>query len=220
MYKLNKPKSNSLKQIIVALVCLLPLFLYLILPSKTEKKILILGDSLSSAYGIGPDDSWVALLQQRLNREKYHYKVVNSSIPGDKTAGALERLPQELKDHKPTLTIIEYGANDAIHGLPIATIRNNLLELIMLAKKANSKVLLLGMRNNTLKYAHEFQMIYPALAKQEHISIVPLFLKGVDDNPNLMQKDKLHPVKKAEPILLENVWPEIKKILGPPDSTK
>lgn len=215
MYKLNRPKSNSLKQIVIALVCLLPLFIYLILPSETGKTILILGDSLSSPYGIGPKDSWVALLQQRLNKENYNYRVVNSSIPGDTTVGALKRLPRELKDYKPTLTIIEYGANDAIQGFPIATIRQNLLELIRLAKKANSKVLLLGMRNSSLKYAYEFQMIYPGLAKQEHVNIVPVFLKGVGDNPKLMQKDKLHPVKEAEPILLKNVWPEIKKILGP-----
>ena len=217
-FKLNKPRSNSLKQIVVILVCLLPVFLYLILPAGKEKTILILGDSLSCPYGIGPDDSWVTLLQRRLNKENYHYKIVNSSIPGDKTAGGLERLPRELKNHKPVLTIIEYGANDAIHGLPLATIRNNLIKLITLAKNANSKVLLLGMRNITLENAHEFHLIYLELAKQEHVSIVPVFLKGVDNNPTLMQKDKLHPVKEAEPILLENIWPEIKKILGPADS--
>jgi acyl-CoA thioesterase I len=217
MFKSIERKVNPYKQFIVIVICLLPLFLYFILPRYSEKTILILGDSLCSPYGIGPKDSWVFLLQQQLNNEKYHYKVVNSSTPGDTTEDGLIRLPAELKNAQPTLTIIALGANDAIHGLPIATIKSNLLKLIQLAKQAHSKVLLLGMHmfpNNTLEYANQFQKIYPELSQQEHVALVPFFLKDVEDNPSLMQDDKLHPIKEAEPILLKNVWPEIKKILS------
>lgn len=228
LYNFFKIKGSAIKQVLVILLCLIPIFLYLFLPINKQKTILILGDSLSSPYGIGPQDSWVVALQQRLDKQGYPYKVVNSSTPGDRTDAGLARLPQELTDHKPTLTIIELGANDAIQGLPIATIRNNLLKLIRLTKQANSKVLLLGMHmfpNNTVQYAHQFAMIYPDLAKQEQVYLIPVFLIGVETNPALMQADKLHPTKEAQPLLLETVWPEIKKILDqdqprPPRNTK
>lgn len=217
----NKSKSNSLKQWIVTIVCLIPILLYFFMPASKEKTILILGDSLSYPYGIGPKDSWVELLQQRLNKENYHYKLIDSSIPGDVTEGGLERLPRNLKDDKPVLTIIEMGANDAIQGLPIATIKDHLRQLIRLAKKANSKVLLLGMHmlpNNTIEYQNNFRQIYPELAREEHVTLVPLFLKDVESNPRLMQEDKLHPIKEAQPMLLETIWPFIKKLIGPPAS--
>lgn len=216
MFKIIESKSNRYKQLLVAIICLLPLILYFLLPGYSGKTILILGDSLSSPYGIGPQDSWVYLLQQRLDHEKYHYTVVNSSIPGDITEDGLVRLPQNLKDVKPTLTIIELGANDAIHDFPIATIKNNLLKLIRLAKQAHSEVLLLGGRmlpNNTQEYANAYHQMFFDLAKQENVYLVPDFLSHVEIYPDLMQADKLHPVKRAQPILLENVWPEIKMIL-------
>lgn len=216
MFKKIESKSNPYKQLFVVIICLLPLFLYFLLPGYSGKTILILGNSLSSPYGIGPQDSWVFLLQQRLNKEKYHYTIVNSSIPGDVTDDGLMRLPQNLKEVKPTLTIIELGANDAIKGLPIATIKNNLLKLIRLAKQAHSEVLLLGGQmfpNNTQEYATAYQQIFFDLAKEEKVYLVPNFLSGVENYPYLMQADRLHPVKEAQPVLLENIWPEIKKIL-------
>lgn len=217
MFKPPQPKPHSYKQLFVILICLLP-FLYFIYPRNEGKTILILGDSLSSPYGIGPQDSWVFLLQERVHNKKLPFRVVNSSTPGDTTNDGLRRLSRVLKNTRPTLTIIGLGSNDALKSKPISEIRKNLLTLIQLAKQANSKVLLLGMNMaaiapNDSEYANEFHQIYPELAQQEHIYLVPHFLRGVEDQPYLMQDDKLHPVKEAQPIILDNVWPQIQEIL-------
>jgi len=218
LYKPAQPKPSSYKQLVVIIICLLPLLLYFIFPYYSGKTILVLGDSLSSPYGIGPKDSWVFLLQKKLDKEKNPYQIVNSSIPGNTTDDGLERLSRVLKNTKPTLTIIELGANDALKSRPIATIRENLLTLIQIAKKANCKVLLLGMNMpsiapNDREYANAFRQIYSDLAAQEHIFLVPHFLQGVEDRPYFMQEDRLHPTKEAQPILVENIWPQIQKIL-------
>lgn len=215
---LNKKGTNSLKRTIIALLCLLPIILYFLLPTKPEKNtILLLGDSISFAYGVRDDRNWVALLQHRLDEQQYHYKIINFGIPGDVTSNALKRLPWALKEYKPNITIIQIGSNDAIHGYPISLIKDNLQKMIRLAKQANSKVILLGMRVQPSyggeKYEHDFAMIYPYLAKQEQIGYVPYFLRNVGDNSQLMQKDKLHPTQAGQPILMETIWPELKKTL-------
>lgn len=215
MLKLLKLKTESFKQIIVMIICLLFLFLYFIYSIFPGKKIVIIGDSLSVPYNIGPKDSWVYLLQQRLNQENYHYKIVNFSVAGDITANGLERLPTVLKTQKPVLTIIELGANDARQGIPVMVIKNNLLKLIQMTKQANSKVILIQMHiaPQDPKYNEKFHQIYPDLAQQEHITLISDFLNHVENQSQLMQSDKLHPVQEAQVIILNNIWPEIKKAL-------
>lgn len=159
---------------------------------------------------------WVALLQQRLNNDKYPYQVVNASISGDTTHNGLVRLPDALRHYQPTITIIELGGNDGLLGLQLSQIKNNLINMITLAKRAGSRVLVLGVRlppNYGITYDQSFQQIFAELAKREGINVVPLFLNRVDNNPKLMQQDGIHPTADAQIILLNNLWPTLEKLL-------
>jgi acyl-CoA thioesterase-1 len=186
------------------------------LPVLAENTILILGDSLSAGRGIDPKQGWAQLLQDRLNEQKYNYIVVNDSISGDTTSNGLQRFPESLTKNKPKITVIELGGNDGLRGLPPPLIKKNLLQIISLAKAANSKVLLLGVRlppNYGQDYLDQFLQIYRDLAAQTDLVTVPLFLNNVDSDKNLMQDDGIHPTVKAQTIMLDNVWDSLKKLL-------
>ncbi len=178
--------------------------------------ILVYGDSLSAAYGIAQEQGWVTLLQQRILQQKPNYLVVNASISGETTSGGLSRLEKALKQYQPTLILIELGANDALRGLPIAEIRKNLEAMITISKKNNSKVILLGMKippNYGIKYTRNFQESYQILATQYKLPFVPFLLDGVAGNRELNQEDGLHPLAKAEPVVLNNVWRVVKEVI-------
>jgi acyl-CoA thioesterase-1 len=198
------------------MLCLLPLILILLVPKKSKPIILIVGDSLSYPYGIRPQESWVYLLQERLKKDNTNYKVVNYSVPGDITAKALGRFIWALNEYNPTITIIELGANDGIQYVPKNTIKSNLLKMIVLAKKKNSKVLLLGMRlpvHYPPSYRSAFSNLYQELANQQQVILVPVLLDHVDTNKHLMQEDNLHPTEQGQAIILNNVWRKLKKLL-------
>lgn len=181
------------------------------------KSILILGDSLSAGYGIDIQQGWVALLRNRLQESGYHYQVVNASISGDTTSDGLARLPAALQRSQPELVIIELGGNDALRGIQINTTHDNLSQIIILSQKAHAEILLLGIRlppNFGPVYNQQFLNIYTNLAKQYHINLVPLFLNGVDANPQLMQDDGIHPRAEGQPIMLNNVWVILKRMLS------
>lgn len=178
--------------------------------------IVIFGDSLSSAYGITLDEGWVSLLQQRLAKQKRNDQVVNASITGETTSGGLSRFSDMLKTHKPSIVMIELGGNDGLRGLSADETYKNLNAMIQQAKKSKVKVLLLGMKippNYGFKYSQQFSENYQTLAKKHEIPRVPFFLEGVAGNPNLIQADGIHPTAKAQPKLLENVWPTLKQML-------
>jgi acyl-CoA thioesterase-1 len=178
--------------------------------------IVIFGDSLSSAYGITLDEGWVSLLQQRLIKQKSNYHVVNASISGETTSGGLSRFSDMLKTHKPNIVMIELGGNDGLRGLSADETYKNLNAMIQQAKKNKVKVLLLGMKippNYGFKYSQQFSENYQTLAKKHEIPRVPFFLEGVAGNPNLIQADGIHPTAKAQPQLLENVWPTMIQML-------
>ena len=178
--------------------------------------ILVYGDSLSAAYGIAQEQGWVTLLQQRILQQKPNYLVVNASISGETTSGGLSRLEKALKQYQPTLILIELGANDALRGLPIAEIRKNLEAMITISKKNKSKVILLGMKippNYGIKYTRNFQESYQILATQYKLPFVPFLLDGVAGNRELNQEDGLHPLAKAEPVVLNNVWRVVKEVI-------
>lgn len=205
-----------MKRILFAAACLLPIFIFLMVPVNSEKVILIIGDSLSYAYGIKSEDSWTHLLQERLADKMYNYKLINFSIPGDVTGKAVKRFTWAVNEYKPVITIIELGANDGLNHVSINEIKNNLLQMIVFAKRNKSRVILLGMHlplDYNRSYRNAFSSMYPDLAKQEQITLVPHFLEKVDSNPQLMQADKLHPVKGAQAMLLETIWPALKKLL-------
>lgn len=187
----------------------------------SPQTIVIFGDSLSAAYGIPQHEGWVALLQQRLNKQnssqqKLNYQVINASISGETTIGGLSRFANMLKLQKPDIVLIELGANDGLRGLSAVETNNNLDAMIQLAKKSQAKVLLIGMKippNYGIKYSQQFSENYQNLAKKHSIKLVPFLLEGVAGNPDLMQADGLHPTAVAQPKILENVWQILIKIL-------
>jgi acyl-CoA thioesterase-1 len=187
--------------------------------SSKASKVLIVGDSLSAEYGLQRGTGWVALLGQTLAKEKPLSQVVNASISGDTTSGGRSRLGALLKSHKPQVLVIELGGNDALRGLDLQVTRQNLQAMIAAAKASKAKVLLLGMQmppNYGAAYARQFAALYADLAKQESVALVPFFLKDVGDGPDaasLFQADRIHPNEKAQPKMLANVWPELKKLI-------
>ena len=181
--------------------------------------ILVVGDSLSAEYGLQRGSGWVALLAARLGREHPEAKVVNASISGDTTAGGLARLPALLRQHRPTLVVLELGGNDALRGLPLDTTRSNLTEMARLAKAAGARVLILGMQippNYGRSYGERFAAMFDEVAKGQGAALVPFMLKGVADGPQaeaMFQADRIHPVASAHPIILANVWPVLEPLL-------
>jgi len=191
------------------------------LPSKAAgaQVILVVGDSLSAEYGLARGKGWVSLLEQRLAADKLPATVVNASISGDTTSGGRSRLPALLKQHKPTLVILELGGNDALRGLPLGMTRDNLLAMARAAKAAGAKVLVLGMQvppNYGRQYSDDFAALFESVAKAEKAALVPFLLKGVADVPNaeaMFQADRIHPREQAHPIMLANVWVGLKPLL-------
>jgi len=181
--------------------------------------ILVLGDSLSAEYGLKRGSGWVALLEQKLAAEKISAKVVNASISGDTTTGGRTRLPALLANHHPALVVIELGANDALQGLPLRLTQDNLSAMAQAVQKTGAKVLLLGMQvppNYGRDYTERFARVYTEVARARKTGLVPFMLKGVADVPDSLkwfQADRIHPLEAAHPIILGNIWPELKKVL-------
>jgi acyl-CoA thioesterase-1 len=183
---------------------------------SASKSILVLGDSLSAEYGLARGSGWVSLLQQRLKTENLGGSVVNASISGETSSGGKTRLPALLQQ-RPDIVIIELGANDALRGLQLNATESNLRAMISAAQQAKAKVLLVGMRippNYGRDYTEKFFALYPMLAKQAKVPLVPFLLDGVADKPEMFQADRMHPVAQAHPIILNNVWPELKSLLA------
>jgi acyl-CoA thioesterase-1 len=175
-----------------------------------------MGDSLSAAYGIETARGWVDLLAQRLKADGYDYQVVNASVSGDTTAQGLTRLPLELAQHHPGIVILELGANDGLRGLSLDAMRVNLARMIVLAERAGAKTLLVGIYlppNYGSGYTQQFAAVYPQLAREYHLPLVPFLLAGVAEHRALMQADGLHPLASAEPRVLDNVWPYLEPLL-------
>jgi len=180
------------------------------------KTILVIGDSISAGYGIQRDQGWVALLESRVAALHPPHKVVNASISGDTTGGALARLPRTLEVHKPDVVIIELGGNDALRGYPVERIENNLDAMSGLAKDAGASVVVLGMEippNYGARYTQAFHAIYADVAKRTGAALVPFLLDGVATDDALMQADGIHPTAAAQARLLDNVWPALKSLL-------
>ena len=181
--------------------------------------LLVVGDSLSAEYGLERGSGWVALLQQRLAREKIPVEVINASISGDTTSGGRSRLPALLAQHKPGIVIIELGGNDALRGLQLGMTQSNLSAMAQASRAAGARVLLVGMQvppNYGQKYAQDFASLFANVAKTEGAALVPFFLKGVADGPDadkLFQSDRIHPNAQAQAIMLDNVWPALKPLL-------
>lgn len=182
-----------------------------------QPTILVYGDSLSAAYGLPKEQGWVASLQKQLNKQHYLYSVVNASVSGETTSGGLSRFANTLAKTKPSIVIVELGANDGLRGLPIQEMSNNLNKMLELSKKADAKVLLLGMRippNYGLEYTKTFTETYTQLSKKHNATLVPFMLENIAAKPQLIQDDGLHPNALGQAIILENVWPYLSKLLN------
>jgi acyl-CoA thioesterase I len=196
------------------------LFIILALPAfaaAAEKSILVLGDSLSAAYGIARERGWVALLEERLKRERLDYSVVNASISGDTSGGGRARLQPLLERHRPAVVILELGGNDGLRGLPVTQMRSNLGAIIRESQNAGARVLLVGVKlppNYGEVYTSAFEAAYRELAKTHRTAVVPFILEDFAGNPEYFQADRLHPTEAAQPLMLERVWPELKPLLN------
>lgn len=196
--------------VVVFLVLLAPLC------ANAAARIVVIGDSLSAAYGIDKQRGWVALLQERLNEQQLGYQVINASISGDTTRGGMTRLPAILERERPQILIIELGANDGLRGFPTELTRSNLQTMIEQGRAAGASILLLGIKlplNYGKAYGEKFHRIYQELAQQEQVALVPFFLEGVAETRALMQADGIHPGVEAQPDILDNVWAGVQPLL-------
>ena len=181
--------------------------------------ILVLGNSLSAAYGLDPEVGWVNLLDQRLREHGYHYKIINASITGDTTRGGKARLPRALSQHHPTIVIIELGGNDGLRGINPERMYDNLSHMTRLSQQHGATVLLLGIRipeNYGQAYTQRFEAVFPRLSEATGAPLVPFLLEGIADQPELMQADGIHPSATAQPIILDNVWPKLEPLVKTP----
>lgn len=184
--------------------------------APNENTLLVFGDSLSAAYGLRTDEGWVAQLQERLQQQGYGYKVVNASSSGETTAGGRTRLNRALDTHQPDLVILQLGANDGLRGLPVPAARENLAAMIRTVQQRKAKVLLVGIvmpPNYGPRYADSFAAMYPDLAGEFDLPLVPFLLEGVALEERFMQADGLHPNAAGQPRLLENVWAHLVPLL-------
>ena len=200
------------------------IWLFLVLVSfqsqaaETQRKnLLIVGDSLSAAYGIDSDAAWVELLKDRLEQETPgNWNVANASISGETTDGGLRRLPDLLDKHDPAIVVIELGGNDGLRGFPPNVIRTNLAKMIQLSQQHGAEVLLVGIEippNYGQRYTTAFANVFSSLAEEYNLSFVPFFLADVYDGEAMMQADGIHPTAKAQPQLLDNIWSELLALL-------
>ena len=185
--------------------------------ASAEKSILVLGDSLSAAYGIARERGWVSLLEERLKRERLDYNVVNASISGDTTGGARARLQPLLDKHRPAIVVVELGGNDGLRGLSVTQMRTNLAAIIRESQTAGARVLLVGVRlppNYGEVYNSAFEAAYRELAKAHRVPLVPFILEDFAGNPEFFQPDRIHPTAEAQPLMLDRVWAGLKPLLA------
>lgn len=184
--------------------------------ASTPATILILGDSISAAYGINTNEGWVALLQQRLTQKGLSYRVVNASVSGDTTRTGLNRLGNALRQYQPAIVIVALGGNDGLRGLPFSEIETSLSRIIQLSQQQGAKVLLAGVRlppNYGEFYNARFAGLFQQLSETYQVGLVPMLLSQVADHSELMQPDGIHPTAAAQPQILENVWPHLQPLL-------
>lgn len=179
--------------------------------------VLVWGDSLSAGYGLRPQQSWPSLLGERISAARLPHKVVNASISGETTAGGLARLPAALEAHKPSVIVIELGANDGLRGLPVKAMAANLQAMVDASRKAGAQVLLVGMRmppNYGPDYTASFEATFRDLAKTKRVRLVPFMMEGFADQRHYFQEaDGIHPVAEAQPLILDTIWRELKPLL-------
>jgi len=184
--------------------------------SAAGKTILVFGDSLSAGYGLAISRGWVALLEEKLKRERIDYSVANASVSGETSAGGRARIDAALERHRPSVVIVELGGNDALRGLPIAQMKSNLAAIVERSKKSSARILLVGMKmppNFGADYVAAFEAAYRQVAQQEKVALVPFMLEGFGDDLAYFQPDRIHPNEQAQPLILDTIWPKLAPLL-------
>ena len=195
--------------------------LALALPAATASAatLLVYGDSLSAAYGLPQEQGWVHLLAQRLHAQGFDYKVANASLSGETTDGGRNRIEAALRTHRPALVIVELGANDGLRGARLDTLRRNLEAIVDACRRANARVLLVGIRmppNYGANYTEKFQGVFGDVARSRKVPLVPSLLDGFSANRELFQADGIHPTAAAQPVMLDTVWKGLRPLLKRP----
>ncbi|MAO14383.1 MULTISPECIES: arylesterase [Marinobacter] len=182
----------------------------------SQNTLLVVGDSLSAAYGVPSDTAWVQLLRDRLDEQGLNWDVVNASISGETTDGGLRRLPDLLQKNQPDVVIIELGGNDGLRGFPPDVIESNLADMIEQVRDIGATPVLVGMQippNYGQRYTRMFADIFPKLSDRYDTPLVPFFLEGIYNEDGLMQEDGIHPTEAAQPVLLDNLWPQLEPLI-------
>jgi acyl-CoA thioesterase-1 len=206
------PLLACMRRLPVLLLVLIPL----VAPLAASRTILVLGDSLSAAFGFELRQGWVAQLEQRLARDRLDYAVINASVSGDTSANGLARLPALLQRHRPGIVIVALGGNDGLRGLPPEQIKHNIVAIVKEAKAVGAKVVLVGVPlppNYGRQYIERFRRIYREIASEHNVPLVPSLVDGVAGDRVLMQPDGIHPTAQAQPRMLENVWVTLRQLL-------
>jgi acyl-CoA thioesterase-1 len=200
---------RKLLYLIVSALCLLTL-------DVQAKTIVVFGDSLSVGHGVPLNKGWAFILQQQLQKQKLPYRLVNASIGGDTTSSGVVRLPRALKKHKPVIVVLELGGNDGLRGLSLQQTRQNLDKMIVLIKQKKIKLLLVGIKlppNYGPAYTEKFHQIYFDLARKHNVPLLPFMLDGVAGYKKLMQEDGIHPNTRAQPLVFNNIWKYLQKLI-------
>lgn len=183
-----------------------------------EPVLIVLGDSLSAAYGIPVDRGWVNLLDQRIRTQGHKYRVVNASISGETSQGGLTRFPGLLERHNPAIVIVELGANDGLRGYPASILARNLVEMAEMAASAGAQLVLLGIQiptNYGAAYTQTFNQVFGDVGNRDDVTLVPFLLDGIAEELDFFQSDGVHPTVEAQPIMLDNVWEVLEPLLEP-----
>lgn len=210
-----------MKKILVCLVWLASLAGFA--PLEAKPVLLVLGDSLSAEYGLARDTGWVKLLEARLAKDGFDYRVVNASISGETTSGGRSRLPALLTEWKPAVVVIELGANDGLRGLPLSAMESNLREMAQAARKSGAKVLIVGTRlppNYGRELGERFHAVFARVANESGAAVSPFILDGFAEDLAFFQPDRIHPTQAAQSRMLANVWPQLRPLLQPARSGK
>lgn len=206
-------RNTAVRFTISLLVCLLTAAA---VANPEERRILVFGDSLSAAYRISEESGWVALLQHRLDEHELNARLINASVSGETTTGGLARLPAMLERHEPDIVILELGGNDGLRGLPVATITQNLRDMILLITESGADIILAGIQippNYGPRYTGPFHQQYQDLADEFELPLIPFLLEGIAENRSLMQDDGIHPTAAAQPMIVDIVWPVLRELL-------
>lgn len=181
-------------------------------PVSAEPTLLVVGDSISAAYGMSLEQGWVALLERRLRESHPNLRAVNASISGDTSAGGLRRLPRLLEEHQPELLIIELGGNDGLRGYPTAQLEANLSAMVEMGTASGSRVLVLPMEippNYGPRYTAAFRESFHSAAALDGASLGPFLLQDVATEPELMQSDGIHPTVQAQHLIVDTMLPAV-----------